>query len=201
MCDTNPRIYAVSTKPLKRGVKHGVWVDITCTASEIDQAIRDMLDDCPDGGTTWEIHTAANMYGERMAGRYSPTTLAHMGEMISRFGRPWFVLAQHLDRYDLSEEWFVSAYCGEVGLQQFARWLIEIDELGILSEEAYPFFNLSNFVADLQRWTELLRLGRHLYWGVHSGWPMKMSLQERLKEQALLNGEAYHELGSRVPRP
>lgn len=201
---TNPRVYIVSGEALDKGITHGVWVDITGTAAEIEDAIIAMLEECPEGGNTWEVHDSEHIHGPLAETRYSPTTLAHMGQMAVRYGAAWLEIAFHLDNYDLSAEEFECSYVGEMDLVEYARQLLEDGALGNIPEAARPYIDVLSFASVLERWGGVVEAGSYVYRGIHSGWPTPRVrlerpryLLEELEEGARVDDDERHWLGAR----
>jgi len=104
-----PRIYVASLLDHTHGELHGVWIDANQDADAITAEVEAMLARSPTGAQTgdvaeeWAIHDyeGGGFHRLPLSGQESLADVARIARLVSEYGEPFIVLAQHAGLDDL----------------------------------------------------------------------------------------------------
>ena len=175
--ETEPRIYVADLASYNNGVLHGVWINASDDASEMQEQVYAMLMaskfpnvevECPvceatdDECTTcrgtgkvpsaeeWAIHDFQG-FGDILSEHTDLETIAKHAEKIAEHGEAWLSYCDHLGSdYALGSD-FDDAYCGNWASElEFAESLIvDCYDLDEIMGSLSCYFDYESFARDL----------------------------------------------------
>lgn len=155
-----PQIYVRCLASYNAGVYHGIAIDATQEASDIQDDINWMLSYSPANtedfpAEEWAIHSYDNFEGIRLSEYESIETVAALGQAIAEHGRAFALFQRYYSYDDISEaiEEFQERFCGvyesalEFAQQQYEEsgMIRKLEEIGF----QYNYIDWDAIVRDM----------------------------------------------------
>ncbi len=162
---TEPRVYVASLSDYNAGRLHGVWIDATQSAADIEIEVNDMLGDSPEVTLgyipeEWAIHDYEGFGSLKLSEWETFERVSTIATLIEEHGEAFIAYCDNegMDVDDDAEAAFEEAFCGEWSSEaEYAQELAE--DIGAVPRELdWPYTCI-----DWQRaWNEL-RMGGDNY--------------------------------------
>ncbi|MBD2504046.1 antirestriction protein ArdA [Anabaena azotica] len=148
--DDAPQIYVSCLSAYNNGKLHGMWIDCTQDASEIQEDIEWMLSWSPcrnyEACEEWAIHDFQNWYGIHIDEYESIEKLAELAQTLSEHGAAYAAYYQY-DTIAASVEDFQEHYWGEYESEEDFVY-DQLEEQGVLKKLEYV--GICSFYLDLK---------------------------------------------------
>ena len=129
-----PRIYVASLSDYNAGRLHGVWIDATQDAEDIQEAVTAMLTESREpNAEEWAIHDYEGFHGLKLGEWESFEKVSELGRLIEEHGGAYAAYVANEGTDYATAEGFEESYAGEwSSVEEYAADLVEE---GIMGEE------------------------------------------------------------------
>ena len=151
---TGPRIYVASLSDYNAGRLHGVWIDATQGADEIQEQVNAMLAKSPEPvAEEWAIHDYEGFQGVKLSEYESFEQVAAWAENIEEHGEAFAAWVANDPGYNTEPEKFQDEYAGTFDTEEAyaEEFVSECGWAGVcpVPDALLPYLDMEQIARDL----------------------------------------------------